>query len=292
VNFTLYVDELAEITVKGNVGNTKFETQIEPPPPRRPPTPGEVQALEVNFQQLLQALPPEKQRYIAEQQKKARQSYETAAQRGDLEQSIHDFEEMEELAASIEQTKTTIEPPLESFTLIVSECLQLNQYIDALQDRRHLIDAKHNAAELNKAINTQRILGEQAFSNSDQTAYANAWAALEAIHDHLNLIYYKLVRDLDTRSEAEKAEGMVKGTLEEIEMIEQLAIARGRSDFRTEMMLLRSQTQAATRDVQTNPQQVQNRLRQVLIRLQQIKNVLQGSSDDSDNGKLVEDHTA
>jgi molecular chaperone DnaK len=292
VNFTLYVDELAEITVKGKVGNTMFETQIEPPSQRRPPTLGEVQALEESFQKSLQTLPAEKHRYIEEQQKKAQQSYEIATQRGDIEQSIHDFEEMEELTASIEQTKTTLEPPIEVFEGIVGECLHLNQYIDALQDQRNLVDAKNNATELNKSINMQRVQGEQAFADEDQIRYANALVALNAIRDHLNLLYYKLVRDQDTRSEAEKAESMVKGTLEEIENIEQIAIARGRPDFRNELMLLRSQAQAAARDVQANPQLVQNRLRQVLTRLQQMKNVLQGSSDDSDKGKLVEDHTA
>ncbi len=171
-------------------------------------------------------------------------------------------------------------------------CLNLNQYIDAVQDRRNLIGPKHNAAELNKAINTQRLLGEQAFANEDQASYANALVALDAIRDHLYVLYSSMVSDQDTRSETEKADGMVKGTLEEIENIEQLAIVRGRTDFKNELVLLRSQTQAASRDVQSNPSLVLNRVRQVLTRLQQIKNVLQGSSDDSDKGKLVEDHTA
>jgi len=292
VNFTLYVDELAGITVKGKVGKTEFETQIDPPPQRRPPTPGEVQALEETFHQALQTLPDEKHRYIEEQQKKAKESYEGAVRRGDIDQSIHDFEEMEELTASIEQTKTTLEPPLETFEEIVGVCLNLNQYIDAVQDRRNLIGPKHNAAELNKAINTQRLLGEQAFANEDQASYANALVALDAIRDHLYVLYSSMVSDQDTRSETEKADGMVKGTLEEIENIEQLAIVRGRTDFKNELVLLRSQTQAASRDVQSNPSLVLNRVRQVLTRLQQIKNVLQGSSDDSDKGKLVEDHTA
>ncbi|GCE07570.1 Hsp70 family protein [Dictyobacter aurantiacus] len=293
VNFTIAVDELAGITVKGNVGTTTFESNIEPPPQRTAPTPAEVQQLEETFRQALQQLPTDKQRYIEEQRKKARASYEAARQRGDIEQAIHDFEELEELAARIEQpAPTRLEPPLEVLENIVSACLQLNHYIDSLQDQHTIVGQKHNAEELNKAINSHFVEGKRAFASGDQATYGNTLVALDAIRDHLSMLYYNVMSDQDSRSETEIAESMVKGTLEEIEHIEQLIIGRQRSDLSSELVLLKSQAQASARDVQSNPQLVQSRLRQVLTRLQQIKNMLRGSSDDSGKGKLVDDHTA
>jgi len=110
VNFTLSVDELAGITLKGKVGGQIFEAQIEPPPERQLPTPDEVLALEKTFRQAVQELPNDKQRSLMAQHEKARESYEAAVQHGNNEQAVHDFEEMEEIAASIEQTKTMLEP--------------------------------------------------------------------------------------------------------------------------------------------------------------------------------------
>lgn len=290
VNFTLSVDELAGITIKGKVGGQTFEARIEPPPERRLPTPDEMLALEKTFQQTVQELPNDKQRSLTAQHKNARESYEAAVQHGNNEQAVHDFEEMEEITASIEQTKTMLEPPLETFETVVSDCFRLNQYIDALQNQRHPIGARHNAAELNKAIHTQRKLGEQAFVKEDQASYANALASLDAIFDHLNHLHYQMTRDLDTRSPSQKADDMARGMLEEIESVSRLAEARGRTDLQDELQLLKNQILAASADIQSNPLLVENRLRQVLAKLLQIKNILQGDSDNSGNGQLVEDY--
>jgi len=104
-----------------------------------------------------------------------------------------------------------------------------------MQNQRHLIGTKHNAEKLNKAVHTQRKLGEQAFVKEDQTSYANALASLNAICDHLNLLYYQMTRDLDTRSTLQKTEDRAKGILESVS---RLAAARGRTDLQDELQLL------------------------------------------------------
>jgi molecular chaperone DnaK len=292
IDFTLYVDELAGITVEGHVGEKTFETQIDPPPERRPPTPAEAQALEESFQKALEALPGEKRRYIEEQQRKARESYEAAVKRDDIEQSIHEFEEIEELFASITQTEESLQPPREVFEQLVGDCLSLNQYLATLHSQVDQVNQPHNAGELIRAINAQQIRGEQAFAARDQTGYADALMALFAIRDHLSLQYQKIVQGQDTRTESEKAAGMVKNALAEVQEIEQMAAACKRPDFQSELILIRSQVNATARDIQSNPLLVEHRIRQIWSRMQQIKNVLHGSSDDSGDGKLVEDHSS
>lgn len=289
VNFTLSVDELAGMTIKGKVGSQNFAAQIEPPRERQPPTEAELQALEQTFQQAVVELPDEKQRTIRAQYQKASESYKAAVQRSDTEQAVHDYEEMEEISASIEQRKVVMEPPLEKFQALVDECVQLNRY---LESQSGLVGAKYNAVEVRQTIKTQQLLGEQAFLNKDRTGYANALASLQAISDHLGLLYYQMTKTLDTRSAQEKAEDLLQGVLAEAERVNILAIARGRTDLQNEIDLLKKQVQATATEAQTNPRLAEMRLRQVLSRLEQIKNMLQREENNAGDGRLVDDYGA
>lgn len=286
INFTLTVNELAGITVKGEVGKVPFEAQIEIPPDPKPPMPNEVQALEDAFRSAAQKLPDGKRQHIEVQYERAQKSYETATQRGDSEQAIHEFEEMKELAASIEQTRIILEPPLEDFETLVDECLYFNQYLDA-----YLVKSKHNAVEEKRHIETLFIQGKQAFVNEDQISYANALASLNAIHDRLAVQYYSILREQDTRSESEKAEDLVKAALEEFENVDRRSADRGDAASQNKLARLRDQVQAIARDIPTNPLIVTSRLREIWNELQQIKNSLQGLSNTSqkDDGAIVVD---
>ncbi|GHO73839.1 hypothetical protein KSD_16100 [Ktedonobacter sp. SOSP1-85] len=292
VHFTLHVDELAGITVKGTIGKKTFETQIEPPPERKPPTATEVEALDESFQKLTTTLHTQKKSRVEEQYKKARESYEAAVEKEELEQAVHDFEELEELVASIAPTQSSIEPPRDVFEKVVGECLNLKNFVEALSTYSGITQQGYNSREISKAIETQQIQGDQAFQAGDQTRYTNALVALYALRDHLALLYAKAVKSENTLSESEKAASYIHSILVEATEIDQIATGRKRKDFQNEIILIKNQLNAAARDIQTNPLLVQHRANQAWVRLQQIKNVLVNSQEDGDDGKLVEDHTS
>jgi molecular chaperone DnaK len=291
VHFTLNVDELASITIKGNVGDKTFETQIDPPAERKPPTVAEVQALDQAFQDALPTLLAGKRDHIQEQYKKARESYEAAAKKDELEQAVHDFEEMEELVASNAQTGGTLEPPRAVFDNLVVECINFNQFIAALFTQSGKGTQGYSSQEVSKGIDTQQRQGEHAIAAGDQASYADVLVALHAIRDHLALLYSRAVNSDDTRTESEKAADAIRSTLADAIEIDQLAAARTRKDLQNEIVLIKNQLNAAARDIQTNPLLVQHRANQAWVRLQQMKNVLAGAQGDTDDGSLVEDHT-
>ena len=149
------------ITVKGKVGDTTFDAAVEPPPDRSMPTTEEVENLERAFREAVAYLPAGKKNVAEVRYKKAKQSFEVAAKRGDEAQAVHDFEEMEELVAEISHAEGPLQPSKEFFNDLVKECHEINQYVAQAAAEA---GQPHDHRELEKAIEAQRVQGEKAFA--------------------------------------------------------------------------------------------------------------------------------
>ncbi|GCE51215.1 molecular chaperone DnaK (HSP70) [Thermosporothrix hazakensis] len=292
VRFTLHVDELASITVRGNVSDKTFEMHIDPPPKRDLPRENEVLALDEAFQNIAPRLSDSRQ-HIADQYQKARRSYEEALKREEIEQAIHDFEEMEELIESNKPVEQQLEPPVEVFEELIQDCNEINRLLDAYFAQHGQRPHNYNGPDMQHEIEKQKRKGEQAIVAHDQVSYADVLVALHAIRDHLGIVYGQIVENPETLTEPERAARQIRYALLDADEIEQLARAKKQSDVQNEIILLRNQLNASTRDLQSNPLLVLRRVAQVRARLQQIKTmVMNAKAVGSSIGELVEDISA
>lgn len=282
ISFTIEVDKLSGIRVSGEIKNANktFDAAVESPQERIVPTEDEVFTLEQAFREAVVSLPVQQKEQVEAQYQQAKSSYEMALKRGDPDHAIHEFEEMEEVVASHVNEGGPLQPPREFFDKLVLECQELRDLLEH-------VGQTHKSREMSTAIETQRLQGSQAFDASDQTQYADAIVRLNAMRDHLVMLLKQLINYEDPRSEEEKAADSIGFAIEEADEVYLLAVAAKRSDFQSEILLLKSQLRAAMPDAQTNPMAVLQKTSQARTRLEQVRNVVIGVLGQSPDGKLV-----
>jgi molecular chaperone DnaK len=287
IDFNIYVDELAFITVKGKIGEKMFDAKVERPPDREMPTDEAIQSLERSFREAVTYLPAGRKNVAEVRYKMAKQSFETAARRGDKEQAVNYFEEMEELVAEISRAGGPLQPQKEFFVELVQECFELNQYV---AQEAAKAGKPHDHREVAKAIDAQRVQGEKAFAAGDQKAYSDTILMLENIRNHIIALAQKMIKPEDTRTNVERAADHVKFAEGEASKVNQFAASQNRKDLQDETEQIKNQLNQLSKEAQKNPRAVQEKVAQLRARLEQIKNVLMGKSDGQDKGKLVVDH--
>ena len=289
VELNVTVDELSFITVRGKIGETPFDAVVELPPERALPSAEEAQALERKFAEAVVYLPTGKQNVAKIRFKKTKDSYQAAADRGDKEQAVHDFEELEELVANISTNEGPLQPPKEFLTELVAECHELNQHVARAAAEA---GAPHDHQEVARAIEAQRQQGEKAFGAADQQAYSDAIMMLESLRNHVLGLGQKIIGpQQDTRSDAERADAQIKTAGGEATKTGELAVAQKRPDLQDETDQIKRQLDDLAREAQKNPRAVQEKVSQLRQRLEQIKNVLMGHRPAEGGGVLVIDHT-
>lgn len=271
IDFNIKIDERYLITANGKIDKETFALAVELPQEREIPTGEQVQTLKKAFDEAIAYLPPGRQALARVRYTKAKESYDNAVQRGDQEQAVHEFEEMEELLTGIERSEGPLDPPKESFDKLVGECYQLNQYA---KQATTSIDKPHDAAEIAKSIDALRVQGENAFRDADQTAYSDAIIALQNIHEYLVGLIRTVMKDQDTRTDAQKIAAYIKAAVKEASDIGEFALSQGRKDLEQETEQIKRQLNDLMQNIQHNPQGVQERVSQFQVRLEQIKNLL------------------
>jgi molecular chaperone DnaK len=284
IRFDVEINGLTMITVRGAVGETAFDALVVPPPERKLPPPDEVSALERTFAEAVHYLPTGERALAEVKWAKSKESFESAATRGDEPHAVHEFEEMEALAAEIADVDDTLSPVKEEFDKLVKDCRSLNDYL-----RRAAKEGKpHDHAELVKAIDAQSDQGERAYREADQRGYSEAILMLQNIHDHLVDIGRETIED--TRSPAERAVGLVKQVASEAARLLRLAEAQGRLDFQDEIRTVQRELDDLGRDTHVNPQRTQQKSVQLHQRLAQLEAIMTGTHRGSD-GVLVQDES-
>jgi molecular chaperone DnaK len=286
IDLNVNIDEFTFITVDGRIGDAAFTAAVEIPPDRAMPTDEEVLNLERSFKDAVAYLPSGKKAKAEIRYKIARRSFEAAAKRGDKEQAIHDFEEMEEIVSEISTGPSTLQPPKEVFNDLVSECHEINRHVARAAGEA---GQPHDHRETEKAIEAQRVQGEKAYADDNQKALSDAFTMLEALHNHLVALGRKIMQPVDNRTDGERAEDSVKGAGQQADRVSQLAASKGRKDFEDEVKRIKAELHDLSREAQKNPRAVQEKVQQLWGRLEQIKNFVMGKKDETDEGKRPED---
>jgi len=176
---------------------------------------------------------------------------------------------------------------------LIQDCNEINRLLDAYFAQHGQRPHNYNGPDMQREIEKQKRKGEQAIVAHDQVSYADVLVALHAIRDHLGIVYGQIVENPETLTEPERAARQIRYALLDADEIEQLARAKKQSDVQNEIILLRNQLNASTRDLQSNPLLVLRRVAQVRARLQQIKTmVMNAKAVGSSIGELVEDISA
>ncbi len=289
IDLNLNIDDFTFITVDGSIGETAFSAAVEIPPDREMPTQEEVLNLERAFKEAVAYLPAGKKAIAEAGYKRTKNSFDAAAKRGDKEQAIHDFEEMEEIVSQISVGPSTLQPPKEAFSETVAECHEINRAV-----ARAAAEAgqPHDHRETEKAIEAQRVEGEKAYADDTQKRLTDAVMMLESIRNNLIALGQKLMGARDTRTDGERASDSVKGAGQAADKVSQLAAASGRKDFEDEVKQIKDDLHRLSNEAQKNPHAVQEKVQGLWARLQQIKNALMGKKEDRGEGDVPEDFEA
>jgi molecular chaperone DnaK len=282
IKLNVRVDQLSFITVKGTIGETVFETAIEPPPDRKLPPPAEVESLARAFQEALAYLPAGKRATAQVKWKRAKDAFDAARARGDEAQAVHEFEEMEEIVASIARTESPLDPPKEAFDELVQACYELNRYVAPLAEKK---GQPHDARETERNIDAQRQQGEKAYRDGDQTAWGDVIQMLESIRQHLIGFARKVVDD--PRTPEQKVRDAVKHVAGEAEKVANLAAARDRRDLQAEAEQIRARLAALLAEAGANPDGVRDKLQREYGRLEQMMDLLMERAPRAAGGKLA-----
>ncbi|WP_165423675.1 Hsp70 family protein [Ktedonosporobacter rubrisoli] len=186
IDLHINVDEQANITCNGTIGELPFRFSVEAPEDRYIRE-DDVRKLDKQFQQL----PSGQSSSLKEAWEETTQRVNTAIEHGDVARAAHDFGELENLWQSVAPAeKEVLQPPRTEFDNLVKDCLAIN-------DEIYNYDRMHDKAMYSNAINEQRRLGEMAFAASDQEAYTAAYNMLESLCKHLaNVLFSKLPADI------------------------------------------------------------------------------------------------
>lgn len=281
IYLNLNIDELSFITVKGSIGETSFDATVEVPPDREMPSEEEVASLIGRFEEEAAYLPAGQRAKLEARFRKTRQGFEEAAERGETERAVHDFEEMEALVAEVSSVSGPLQPPREAFNQLVAECHEINLYAARVCAES---GKPHDKEGMQKATEAQRVQGERAFENGDQRAYSNAVEMLESLREFLVTQARAAMPEPPRRSEEEIAAQHVQVAMHEAENIARLAESENREDFQEETGQIMRELEGLLRDAATKPTEVQQRASQHRARLEQIKNVFMGISKTTPDG--------
>lgn len=289
ISMEIEVDTLSHITVKGQVGQdpaSAFEASIKFVEPSLP-TPEKVQKMEREFHTAAATLPSGKRAIAEAQYRRAKQSYEGAQKRADSDHATHEFEQMEELVASLgTKQQSTLQPPEEEFNELVSSCVALNNYARRNANR---LEQPHDAIGMAKTIEEHKRQGERALKASDQQTYSEAIQMLESICNYLSGLLYDILREDDQRSDTQKLVDFLEYWLQQATVIERRAIEQNRADLSEQLSQIRQKLTEADQLIESEI----NRARSIAYRqhelIEEIKKQLTQSVQHSHDVKgLVE----
>jgi len=280
IHLDVHMDKFSLLTARGTIGDHSFEFEVEAPPDREMPTGQEVTELSGRFGEAAAYLPAGRRASIQIKFDVAREAFERKQADGDVKGAVHEFEQMEELAASIERNATPLQPPKSDFDQIVEDCNQINE---ALRGG----DGGHDPQELGRSIEAQRVRGEKAFREGDQSAYSEAIQHLMGYRDHLiDKLRSGPAPDITPE---QAAYATVQVALEEADTVRQLAVAEGRDDLRVQVDDIRRQLDELGQQAFDDPRRVLQRGQAARQELERIKHLVRAPV--GGGGKLVDDHS-
>ncbi|MBT2207930.1 Hsp70 family protein [Actinomadura sp. NEAU-AAG7] len=281
IHLEVQMDRHSYLTAQGTIGDQPFEFDVQAPAERAMPSPDEVTGLEQGFQDAASFLPAGRRATVSIQFDMALKAYRRSQETGDEKGAVHEFEQMEEILAGIQVASAPLQPLKGDFDKIVSDCDEINSYLAGA-------DKVHDAQEMSRSIEAQRVRGEKAYRESDQAAYSEVFRQLEAYRSYL-LDRYRQNKPAGTEmSPEERASLIVQIAEEEAETVHRNTVLAGRDDLRATVEGIRRDLKELGGRAARDPQSVIQRAVRTRDELERINNLLQSAPGEAD-GKLFED---
>src|SRR5262249_31333552 len=183
VEVELAVDARHHITVRVRVRAEgrpeQVETaSIEPPPPPRRPTRGDVDEVQAKLGEALEQLTGRYRSRVKARAEQLRKELLEALSYDDEPRAIQRMAELRELLAQAEQARTSaLEPPWGRFAQMVKHCLDLCAQVAERTGR--------DRDELFEHVHAQERYAEQAHEEHNQTLYRECWENLDKYAGYL-----------------------------------------------------------------------------------------------------------
>ncbi|MDJ1134558.1 hypothetical protein [Streptomyces iconiensis] len=276
--------ENSAITVRGSIGEEAgFDTLVEVPPPRTMPGQDEVEALSAKFDEVVAYVPSGPQNVARTRWTLALRAFGEARERGDTQQAVHEFEELEELVAGLSRPTVSLEPPKHDYDTLVREVREL---IAHLSEYGTAPGKPFSTDEVTRTLEAHRVQGERAYQEGNQRAYGEAVIRLRSLESYLQgLLPSHRGHDLTPE---DQARGMTAAVLQTASGLVMSARALVDRAAERELREIRQQAEQLAPRIATDPHSAIQGANQLIARLRQIETRLQDRpEDDTDAVPLV-----
>jgi molecular chaperone DnaK len=179
----LVMHENHSITVEGGIGDAAFQAQVSLPVEEEVmPDQAEIDALHRRFQENISALPVDERAGVQTRFTMAQRALSGARERGDVQQAVHERNEVESIVEKITRHDSELEPPKAEFDDLVSICVTLHSHLTYAGVPSGM---RFESEEIARTIEEHRGVGERAYTDRDQRRYSDAASALNAMREHL-----------------------------------------------------------------------------------------------------------
>jgi molecular chaperone DnaK len=286
IDLSISVDKYAFIFIQGSIGDTPFDVKVDPPAERAMPAPEEVNALASQFEENLQYLVEGEQMVLKARFAKARAAFENELQRQDRACAVHQFEEMEEIAAGIYREKVVLYPAKPFFDKDIQETEEI---IEEASQILKEVKKPADAAKWRGDLKLQEEAGAKAYKELNQPALAEAMRMIENLGFHIIGCVRPYI-DKPKISPAQQARWRVRTAKKENDKIEHHAKAKERADIVAELEQIRGKLKELEDQTERNPDDVISKSDDILERLKQIREVLAMPPDKTEDGQLPEQY--
>ena len=179
----LVMHENHAITVEGSIGDSAYQAQVSLPVEQDTmPDETEIDDLHRRFQDNISALPVGERAAVQTRFTMAHRALADARERGDVQQAMHEHNEVESIVEGITRRETELEPPKAEFDDLVADCLTLHAHLT----REGVPSGKpFDSEEIARSIEEHRRSGDRAYTDRDQNGYSSAVRGLSAIEEYL-----------------------------------------------------------------------------------------------------------
>jgi molecular chaperone DnaK len=255
------------ITVEGSIGDTPYQAKVQVPwEVDEMPGVESAERLRRRFQESISVLPLGKRSVAQARFTMAYRAFEDARDRGDVAQAVHEFAELESIVEAIGQGEDELRPPKAKFDELVAECADLHGYFA----ERGASEGRHFDAEgIAKSIEEQRSDGERAYTNRNQSSYAEAVQKLEGLREYL----VGLLRpDVGSGpSTAERAKAAVEGLVEVAGQLGEQAQRMHDAEAERELAQIGERAAGFGAQIPTDPERVLEEAGKLSARLEQLR---------------------
>jgi len=216
-SFSISEDHFMSCVYRIGKGGEEVSAVIEPPPPPKPPAPEDIEKIERKIRDEMSYKGETERRKLEQRMRRIKKKMEQGIAQGDDALLIEQFEELKGLQSTVEQVKSSLNPPWEEFEALVSECRRIVQYLEVRKP-------DYPVDNVRKGIDTKRNAARNAYDSRNQQLYTEYKETIDATYQALLKEVRKLEGEEDRKPDpVEQARQLISLLDEECMKVETLA---------------------------------------------------------------------